>query len=92
MDSYRTPPLQIELMLKVYYLAEPTIQNLGTGYSQKDFLRSLINAGMIEEFGTGDLVATERGRAWVALILSTPYPQNREEWFDPRTNESISRM
>lgn len=91
----RTCPVGIEIILHMYYSPNPSPYEGTQAYDScmKDFGL----AGLVEwKVASGEWDAkwwlTNRGNAWVELICSTPYPEKREEWFDPRTNESISSM
>lgn len=90
MDSLyqRQPPSVIEVMLKCYYMAYPEFAPTPAIDSA---LHWLCNAGLII-FKDSYWGTTKKGSAWVDMICHTPLPQKREEWFDPRTNESINRL
>ena len=84
----RQTPSVIEVMLKCYYMGEPKF-----AYTEANdhALMQLTNCGLIE-FRDPYWTATKKGEAWVEMICHTPFPQRREEWFDPRTNESINQL
>jgi len=43
-------------------------------------INKLINDKIIEKMRNGDYVITDRGRAWLSMILKTPYPH--QIWVD----------
>lgn len=72
MSVSRTTPLCLRLMLLAYYSADP-MANLDESMMSppgKDFQYWLKTHGLVDN----NMRATERGKAWVEFILSTPLP------------------
>ena len=84
-------PLTIECVLKAHYQPEFIIN---TDYeAQVDAINKLIQNGILDRHNKYDLSAnkpydythytlTEKGKAFVEMILNTPYPI--QSWTDPR--------
>ena len=81
------PPFKINIALACYVSPAPNTL-FGEGQWQSvaatKFRRELITEGII----TDDLAITPLGRAWIELLLTTPYPT--QAWIDPRTGETIN--
>ncbi len=87
------PPLKLEMMLHCYYKVRVTRDEfIDQSSAHCEFYHELLNEGLIEQLGDGVVHTTDRGRAWVALLGSTPYPQRQEIWVDRRNNEPIDYL
>lgn len=76
------PPVVIETMLRAHYLGYPDVDQPGTPSVQSAVLQ-LKSLGLVGDDGR----ATERGSAWVRMICSTPLPEQRVRWVDPREED-----
>ena len=91
MDSFRICPVGIEIIMHCHYSTSPDPMR-GTQIYE-DCIEEYKKNGLIKWRDDWDTwITTEKGRAWVELICSTPYPVPTTKWLDPRTNESISSM
>lgn len=77
--------LAIEVILHCYYSPRP-VPNYETRVV-KETVSKFLDAGLIQssdEFGV--YIVTPRGRAWVEMLLDTPYPTC--QWVDPRRHKT----
>lgn len=80
-------PLALEMLVWFYSRSDgcsgfPNVER----DPQQEIIRLFYAAGIIDRL---DALAktTEKGRAWMAMLLATPKPL--PTWFDPRTGEII---
>lgn len=81
-------------MLKCYYLAKPVFDKTTLPPAYREALVDLTKAGLIiqiEQFGERTYRATGKGRAWVQMLLDTPFPEGMMGFQDPRTGKVITR-
>lgn len=82
-------PLKLNLLMHVYAIAEPfNHPDAPAWYSARSELvmNNLIDVSNKSPCGYS---LTQRGRAFVKLILSTPMPEYITVYVDPRTTEVI---
>jgi len=89
-------PVQIEVLLHVYYNLEPYPKN-----SSKSVLAALnhLNENVLIEIHTAPesstvlaeykSTITARGEAMVTLLTQVPFPKLISRYIDPRTNEEV---
>lgn len=74
----RSPPMKISMMLHFYAIVTPYAEHHPTGNSEAyhEFVRDLLKEDMIKPDSTSGsgYKATDKGRAWVDMICSTPHP------------------
>ena len=78
-------PLKIEIVLKAHYMPRYMINRWNS--AEQDVAALLFKDGIIalkgtEGSGIGYYTLTEKGKAFVEMILNTPYPI--QSWTDPR--------
>lgn len=88
-------PLHLEILLHAYAMAFPYTIKTET---RREFIASLMHEGLLEpaqldtlnQIGVGSilLTITERGKAYVGMLLATPLPVGA--FVDPRTERVIS--
>lgn len=97
MTSRRTPPSTLKVLLPIYYSGEP-VKHRGVPCVESALATLLedgiiISTGILTHPAAGPLrcptdsatyEVTDKGRAWVEMICSTPYPARAEMWVDPR--------
>lgn len=72
-------PVQIELLLKCYYLADPVFPVQSDAHTSA--IRDLLDGGLIKSTGKSfGYMATDRGRAYVAALCNVPLPVKTEVW------------
>jgi hypothetical protein len=81
------PPIIIETVLQCYYTPRfiPSNRSLAHRDAVNRLLRDEIilpNSRLIEGETAASYSLTEKGRAFVGMVLKTPYPVNL--WADPR--------
>ena len=81
-------PLAIEVLLHSYYSPEPhprrdapAVREIIDSFLMMDVIKP------IPSWGEGAYTTTNKGRAWVQMICSTPLPV--EAWIDPVTGEVV---
>ena len=88
----RTTPSDIETILHFYYSPEPHPRE--SAPAVKNAILGFLSDGMIEEVEPGQYggkyQTTARGKAWVEMICSTPYPE--QVWRNPTTKEVCSEL
>ena len=80
--------------MKCYYLAEPVFSFATTSDAQRESLHKLLFEGLIRETKLGANLertyrATNKGKAWIEMILNTPLPVRTAYYEDPRTGEPV---
>jgi hypothetical protein len=77
-------PLEIEVVLHYYHSPEPHPRV--NAPAVKEAIQRFVNDGILSAAeGPALLKVTDRGNAWVRMIVETPYPEGA--WIDPRTRE-----
>jgi hypothetical protein len=82
-------PLHLEIMLHAYAHADPVPRSHAPAVQR--FVHDLEDEGLLDtQFPLGALHvrATEKGKAFVAMLLNTPMPE--QAWVDSRNNELIN--
>ena len=77
-------PCEIEVMLHCYYSLVPHPRLRYPAINEA--LNNLWNLNLIKPTKENVFGATEKGKAWVAMICATPIPVL--EWLDPRTGRA----
>lgn len=81
-------PIDVSVALHYYYMscAYPYIEAQGV----IDSITKLRNLGIVTDSHSAPFVElTDKGRVWVGMILSTPFPVQQTMWAHPVTGETI---
>ena len=83
----RHTPAEIEILLYCHYSAERH-PRLDVPYVEKT-IQKFLSEGILEPYGeAGMYTTTMKGKGWVEMIISTPYPELI--YADPRTKEDLT--
>ncbi len=72
----KTSPITLEIVLHYYYSPDPYPHD---SPAAKDSIQRLINDGILK---SNPVRITDKGIAWVLVLLRTPYPQLVSTWVD----------
>lgn len=78
-------PCMIEVLLHFYATPEPHPKRQAP--SVNSCIGYLVSHCMIGGVGNEEYKLTARGRAWVDMVLKTPFPE--KVYVDPRTKEAV---
>lgn len=88
MKTSKWTPVEIEVFLQIYYRGKPQFANSAPA-KQKAVLK-LSHCDLIISYDLGQTHrVTDKGRAFLQLLLNTPIPVKQVRWIDSRTNEEV---
>jgi hypothetical protein len=79
-------PNDLEVLIHYYVSQAPHPREHAPAV--REAVKMYLNLKVFEVVDYGFRV-TEKGQAWLRLILDTPQPVLRARWIDPRTGEGI---
>lgn len=82
-------PFKMDVLMHYYCMAVPHPKVMSKGV--QEYIHDLVEDGVMimdEESGTGFRM-TEKGYAWIQMILDTPMPIS--VWTDPRQTKQATR-
>jgi hypothetical protein len=87
--TMKLSPLKIELLLHIYCKPVPFDHPPAKAYG--DAKEEFFDSGLIAVDDTKPcgFYLTERGKAFIRLILATPLPEPSNNFIDPRTGEPV---
>lgn len=88
METSKWTPVEIETFLQIYYRGKPQFSNANPA-KQKAVLK-LCHHDLVISYDVGQThQITEKGRAFLYMLLNTPTPKRQQRWIDPRTEEVL---
>jgi hypothetical protein len=77
-----------DLEILIHYYVSPAPHPREEAPAVRESVKMFLTLHVLEVVDYGFRV-TEKGQAWLRLILATPLPVCGKRWIDPRTGEDI---
>jgi hypothetical protein len=93
--THKETPCSLEALLHCYYSTTPHPRFYAPAVRQAIagfYAAGLVKPDPYQSADTIHYICTDRGRAYVEMLCSTPYPVKCDYWKDPRTGDRFGEV